>query len=255
MKKLIKVIGFTLLFGVIGTSSYFGYRYYKKQQTLNSGVTQSIIVPDQGLMYSEVIVDWKLGNVVRTNQSNTWEFENGRLQKTSSQSGTMSLTESWTRLGNVNYISIYSPSRYVSIEAKPFMGTIPDMDKAEKKETLPVGNNIDSLPITNTFKIPKQLEELTKTQSSDDLSYWDDSSYLNYNFRYQKEEDASLDAMVRVATLTDGMLDWYWESQDGKQKVYNSNDEYVLIKVRDFTSCYYISSNNYDFIYMNVDKE
>ena len=148
MRKLFKVIGFTLLFGVIGTIGYFGYKYYKQQHTLNSGMTQSIIVPDQGLMYSEVIVDWKLGSVVRTNQSNTWEFEDGILQKTSTQSGTMSLTESWTRLGNTNYISIYSPSRYVYIEAKPFMGTIPDMDKAEKKETLPVGNTVDSLPVT-----------------------------------------------------------------------------------------------------------
>lgn len=251
--KVVKLLGGFLLIGAIGGAGYFGYRYLN-QPTLHSGEMQSIIVPDQGLMYSEVLIDKKVGALLRSNQSNTWEFENGRLQKTSTASGTNSQTESWTRLGNVNYISIFSPTKYVDIEAKPFMGTIPDMQSVEKKEELPVGKPIELQATESTFKVPKELQAITKTQSSDDISYWDDTSYLNYNFRYQKANDAELDAIVRVATLTDGTVDWYWESPDKTQRVYNSGNEYVLLKIRDFTSCYYISSNNYDYIYANIDK-
>ena len=75
--KVVKLLGGLLLIGAIGGAGYFGYKYFN-QPTLHSGEMQSIIVPDQGLMYSEVLIDKKVGALLRSNQSNTWEFENGR---------------------------------------------------------------------------------------------------------------------------------------------------------------------------------
>ena len=230
----------------------------------NRGATY-ITVPVGGREYVDVPIDAINTELQETNQLTLWQFNDVRVMRTSNPvtgdvySGDVyysSNQQVFKRFGDY-YITVTSPTKTVGVSAdrlqdvSSYTAPCPEMTELNQIEFLPD----TALPVDyteeNTWKLPVDVEELVLSKSSDDMSFYKDNWYFNYNFRYMKFNDAIVDAAARVCALSHQTLDWWY--QGSNVFIAKSGDEYACVKQRDYTSCYFISSNDLSYIMLNLE--
>lgn len=228
-----------------------------------SGV-KYVTVPLGGREYVNIPIDGINTEVGETNHLTVWQFNDARIMRTSNPVSGNTLSggvqyssnkQVFKQFGDF-YVTVTSPNKYVGesadglVTAESYIAPCPEMTEE---------NQIDSLPSTqlpqeyneeNGWKLPMDVEELTLGQSSDDMSYYKGNWYFNYNFRYMKMDDAVADAATRVCALSHKGLDWWY--MNGNVFVAKSGNEYACVLQRDYTSCYFISSNDLSYIELNI---
>lgn len=230
-----------------------------------SGKTaRSVRIPLGGLTYIDIEIDGVNTDVEATNQLTVWQFNDCKIVRTrehldgsSLGSGVMYMSnrEVYKRYGDY-YLSISSDKRLLrdtkeSLKvSQPFEASCPTMDKTNAISELP---NVE-LPVDyvedGSWKLPSDVKEILLSKSSEDKSYYKAGWYFNYNFRYQKQTDAVTDAATRVCALSGQDLDWWY--LNGDVFIAKAGNEYACIKQRNYTSCYYISSNDLSYILLNL---
>lgn len=229
-----------------------------------SNAPQSVIVPLGGNTYVKVDVDGVNANLVESNQLTLWKFNDLTIVRTASHeqgrylSGNVMYTsnkEVYTKYGNY-YISATSDNSYIDVSKEGFMtneaytATCPEMTEDNRLRELPNEVSPVDFNTEGIWKLPKEVKKIVLSQSSEDMSYHKDNWYLNYNFRYQKQSDAIIDAATRVCAVSGKPLEWWY--QDGPIFIARAGNEIACVKQLNYTSCYFISSNDLSYVILNI---
>lgn len=224
-----------------------------------------VTVPLGGRMYFDVSMDGINTVLEETNQLTLWRFNDGRIVRTANHEAGKVLTHPVYYMSNKEvfrgfdnyYISISSPEQYVSVardslvDNEPYEAPCPEMSEENQINELPDIEIPTGYEEDGIWKLPKGIEEMVLAQSSNDMSYHKGDWYFNYNFRYQKHSDAVVDAATRVCALSHQDLDWWFD--DGKIFIAKAGTEYACVLQQNYTSCYFISSNDLGYILLNLE--
>lgn len=224
----------------------------------------SVTIPLGGTLYVDISIDGVNTDLEGTNRLTMWKFNDNRIVRTREHldgetvgSGVMYMSnkEVYRQFGDY-YISISSDERNVDVaceslkSAVPYAAPCPKMDENNRISELPSVELPADYKQEGEWRLPVDVEEIIMSKSSNDRSYYTKDMYLNYNFRYQKQNDAIVDAATRVCALSGQDLDWWYLS--GDVFIAKSGDEVVCVKQRNYTSCYFISSNDLGYIMLNL---
>lgn len=223
-----------------------------------------VVVPLGGTQYVNVFIDGVNTELEQGNQSTVWKYNDNRVVRTmqhlsgkSLGSGVMYMSnrEVYKQFGNY-YVSVASDNRNIKTAAESlkaaqiYTAPCPSLVKENRIESLPDVSLPTDYEMEGEWKLPHEVEEVVLSQSSDDKSYCKGSWYFNYNFRYQKNEDAVIDAATRVCVLSGQSLDWWYQS--GDTFICKAGNEVACVKQRNYTSCYFITSNDLSYIMLNL---
>lgn len=225
----------------------------------------TVTVPLGGKMYVDVSMDGVNTVLEETNQLTLWRFNNGRIVRTTNHEPGHVLAHPVSYTSNKEvfrkfdnyYISVSSQERYVDVAREslminePYEAPCPEMTEENQIHKLPDVEIPTGYENDGIWKLPKDIEKIVLAQSSNDMSYHKDDWYFNYNFRYQKHSDAVIDAATRVCALSKRPLDWWFD--DGNMFVAKAGTEYACVLQQDYTSCYFISSNDLGYILLNLE--
>lgn len=227
-------------------------------------IPRVVTVPLGGTTYVDVRMDGINTELEETNQLTLWKFNDGRIVRTMNHEAGKQLTgevmyttnkEVYRKYGNY-YVSASSEESYVDISKEGFLtneayeAPCPEMTEENQLKELPNVDIPTDFQTEGVWKLPKEVEKIALSQSSEDMSYYRDSWYLNYNFRYQKQADAIIDAATRVCALSHLPLEWWY--MDDNLFIAKSGDEIACVKQLNYTSCYFISSNDLSYVMLNI---
>ena len=224
----------------------------------------NVTIPLGGTLYIDIKVDGINTELEATNNLTTWRFNDALVVRTKDKiegkpyKGHTYYTSNRQVYGVFNdyYVSVASNNRLVGISAdsiltaEPYEAPCPIMDETNQITEIPHESLPEDYDVTGEWKLPKDVEEIVMSQSVDDKSYYKGDWYFNYNFRYQKHNDAVVDAATRVCALSHADLDWWYD--DGTVFIAKAGNEYASVKQSTYTSCYYISSNDLSYILLNL---
>lgn len=224
-----------------------------------------VTVPLGGRTYVDVAMDGINSTLEETNQLTLWRFNDGRIVRTTNHEtgkvlnypvSYMSNKEVFRKFDNY-YVSVSSQERYVDVAKEslmvnePYEASCPEMTEDNQIIVLPDVEIPEGYEKDGIWKLPKDIEEIVLAQSSNDMSYHKGDWYFNYNFRYQKHVDAVIDAATRVCALSRQSLDWWYD--DGDVFIAKAGTEYACVIQQDYTSCYFVSSNDLGYILLNLE--
>ena len=224
-----------------------------------------VTIPVGGREYVGVPIDAVNTELLETNQLTLWQYNDVRVMRTSNPvTGNIytgdvyysSNQQVFKQFGDY-YVTVTSPNKLVGVTADmldsavKYTAPCPSLTEENQAGSLPSVNMPVDYVEENTWKLPKDVEELALSKSSDDMSYYKDNWYFNYNFRYMKFDDAVIDAATRVCAISGQDLDWWYQS--GKVFIAKAGNEYACVRQRDYTSCYFISSNDLSYIILNIE--
>lgn len=223
-----------------------------------------VTIPLGGQTYVDIEVDGINTVLEDTNQLTLWRFNDNRVVRTGNHKDGKSLSNGVMYMSNREvykkyqdyYVSVSSDKRNVDvakdslITSQPYDVACPTMNEDNRLHTLPETTTPVDYHNEGEWKLPDGVEEIVLSQSSNDKSYHKGNWYFNYNFRYQKQDDAIVDAATRVVALSKQPLDWWYI--DGDIFIAKSGNEIACVKQRNYTSCYFISSNDLAYIMLNL---
>lgn len=255
-----------LCIGLFGYCGFYGYEYWKESQNIDivsSGAEPiSVTVPLGGLEYVNVDVDGS-NTLLQTNGLTLWKFDNETLVRTNSRedngrnvSGCYYVND--TEIYMPGYVTAHSETKQLldtakSMQtAKKFTAQVPELTDDKRVYKIEVSTDVP-YEIRDGLKLPIDIDVILMSQSSEDRSYCDGTNYFNYNFRYFRHADAIKEAAARVCVMSGKPLEWWYD--DGKIAVFKAGGEVTCVKQRDYTSCYYISSNMLEYVVLNIGWE
>lgn len=224
----------------------------------------SVTIPLGGTQYVNLTIDGVNTSLDGANELTMWKFNDNRIVRTREHldgkpvgSGVMYMSnkEVYRQFGDY-YVSVSSDERNVGVAceslktATPYTAPCPRMDEKNQITELPDVTLPTDYKQEGEWRLPIDVEEIIMSKSSDDRSYYTKDMYFNYNFRYQKQDDAIIDAATRVCALSGQGLDWWY--LNGDVFIAKAGDEVVCVKQRNYTSCYFISSNDLGYIMLNL---
>lgn len=229
-----------------------------------SAKTKTVTVPLGGTEYVDIQIDGINTELEQGNQSTVWQFNDNRIVRTMRHLDGKSLGDGLMYMSNREvykkfgdyYISVASDNRNIKTAAESlrkatsYQANCPVLDDNNRIESLLSVALPTDYEVEGEWKLPHDVEEVIMSNSSDDKSYCKGSWYFNYNFRYQKNEDAVKDAATRVCALSKEGLDW-WYSKDNVF-VCKAGNEVACVVQRNYTSCYFVSSNDLSYIMLNL---
>lgn len=226
--------------------------------------TRIVTIPVGGLQYVDIPIDGMNTTISESNQLTVWQFEDVRIMRTSRPvtgrplAGGVEYSSNkqvFKKFGDY-YVTVTSPSKTVGVSAEGMTDSVvytascPSMTEENQRASLPDTALPTDYSEEHTWKLPVDVEELTLSQSSEDMSYYKNDWYFNYNFRYGKFGDLKVDAATRVCALSHQSLDWWYEN--GNVFIAKAGNEYACVLQRDYTSAYFISSNDLSYIMLNI---
>lgn len=229
-----------------------------------SNTKVKVIVPLGGTKYVDIYIDGINTDITLGNESTVWQFNDNKVVRTSRHlqgkslgSGVMYMSnrEVYKQFGDY-YVSVASDNRNIKTaaeslkSAQAYTAKCPELNKENRIESLPDVTLPTDYAIEGEWKLPKDVEEIILSQSSDDKSWGKGNWYFNYNFRYQKNGDAVVDAATRVCAMSGQDLEWWYS--DGDTFICKAGDEVACVKQRNYTSCYFITSNDLSYIMLNL---
>lgn len=224
-----------------------------------------VTVPLGGRTYINVPIDNMNTELQETNQLTMWKYNDSRIVRTSYHEpgkpykGDIMYNTNKEVYKQIDsyYVSVHSDESWLGYTAEefqncqPYEAPVPDLEKETQIESLPNVELPTDYDPDAKWKLPMDVEELVLSQSSEDMSYYKNGWYFNYNFRYQKWGDAIADAAARVCALSGQGLDWYYTG-DGVF-IAKSGNEIACVRQETYTSCYFISSNDLAYILLNLE--
>lgn len=267
MKRFVCTFLLIIALGYMGVYSWF---FSIKPEVEGSAVCQTsgadpitVTVPLGGTQYADVVVDGMNIELLESNQLTIWKFNDASVYRTMDHSQGKSLgndtylttaKEVFRKYGNY-YVGVQSDNGY-TLDSKDgflvnnaYIAPCPEMNEENQLKELPEVELPVEYETSGTWKLPSDVMEVVLSSSADDMSYYKEGWYFNYNFRYQKHGDAVVDAATRVCALSHEPLDWWYD--DGELFIVKAGNEYACVKQDTYTSCYFISSNDLSYILLN----
>lgn len=267
MKRFVCTFLMCIALAYMGVYSWF---FAIKPEIEGSSVCQSsgepttlVTVPLGGTQYVDVAVDGLNTELIESNQLTIWKFNDASVYRTMDHAQGKSLgndtyrtsaKEVYRKYENY-FVGVQSDDGYTKDSLDSFLtneaytAPCPEMTEENQLTELPSVELPQEYETTGTWKLPFDVMEVSLSSSASDMSYYKGKWYFNYNFRYQKHEDAVVDAATRVCAISHEPLDWWYD--DGELFIVKAGNEYACVKQDTYTSCYFISSNDLSYILLN----
>lgn len=223
-----------------------------------------VTIPLGGTTYVDIDIDGINNELIESNYLTMWKFNNARIVRTRDhiQGNVLDSNIMYTDKREVYkaygsyYVSTYSEDSYLDatvdslLSNESYTAPCPDLTEDLRIKELPSVELPRTYGPEGAWRLPTDVRKLAVSQSSDDMSYYKEGWYLNYNFRYQKYEDAVIDAATRVCAISHEPLDWWYD--DGSIFIAKAGDQIACIRQLNYTSCYYVSSNDLSYVLLNL---
>lgn len=223
-----------------------------------------ITIPVGGRDYVDVPIDAINTDLSESNQLTVWQFNDARIMRTgSSVSGKpyaggvqySSNKQVYKQFGDY-YVTVTSPTKNVMVSAEGmqnvqvYTAPCPEMNELNQLGALPDTVLPTDYQEEHSWKLPADAAVEQVSAAGEDMSYYRDGWYFNYNFRFMKYVDARVDAATRVCAISRQPLDWWYDT--GSVFIAKAGNEYACVKQKDYTSGYFISSNDLSYIMLNI---
>lgn len=226
--------------------------------------TTYVTVPVGGRDYVDIPIDAINTSLLESNHLTVWQFNDARIMRTSSSvsgkpyAGGVEFSSNkqvYKQFGNY-YVTVTSPEKNVLVSAEGMQSSqvytapCPEMNELNQITTLPSTALPTDYQEEHAWKLPDGVEVIQTSASGDGMSYYREGWYFNYNFRFMKYVDARIDAATRVCAISHQPLDWWYDA--GDVFIAKAGDEYACVRQQDYTSGYFISSNDLSYIMLNI---